>query len=137
MALMLARRLRPPITRWVGPVVFRNNQEKSLRELNLHSPPSERPATEAGREYVRVFFTFLLLGLFAGWLELGLVLVSRTVNPHISIDALRTNRHFLWMVPVADVLIFGVIGVAIALLSRFRPGLALERLAIFPSDSFS
>ena len=93
-ALMLARRLRPLIARRGGPFVSRTNQEQSSRELYLHSPPSENPATEAGREYARDFFTFLLLGLFAGWLELGLVLVSRTVNPHISIDAPRTEPSF-------------------------------------------
>ncbi len=71
-----------------------------------------------------LFLTTLWFGLLAGWLELGLVLAQRAVNPHVSIDTLRTNRHFVWMVPVSDVLIFGVVGLAIALLARFRPALA-------------
>ena len=71
-----------------------------------------------------LFLTTLWFGLLAGWLELGLVLAQRAVNPHISIDMLRTNRHFVWMIPVSDALIFGVVGLSIALLARFRPGLA-------------
>ena len=50
--------------------------------------------------------------------------MQRTVNPHVSIDSLRTNDHFVWMIPVADVLIFGVVGLAVALLARFHPARA-------------
>jgi arylsulfatase A-like enzyme len=71
-----------------------------------------------------LFLTTLWFGLLAGWLELGLVLAQRAINPHIPLDALRTNRHFVWMVPVSDVLIFGIVGLAIALLAKLRPGLA-------------
>ncbi len=71
-----------------------------------------------------LFLTTLWFGLLAGWLELGLVLAWRAINPHVSIDALRKNRHLVWMVPVSDVLIFSVVGLSIALLARFRRGLA-------------
>ena len=71
-----------------------------------------------------LFLLTLWFGLLAGWLELGLVLAQRAVNPHVSVDTLRTNRHFVWMIPVSDVLIFGVVGLAIALLARFHRRLA-------------
>ncbi len=65
----------------------------------------------------------LWLGLVAGWLELGLVLVQRSINPHIPLDLLRTNRHYLWMIPVADTLLFAVLGLILALLGRPLPKL--------------
>src|SRR5271163_714001 len=99
--LMCAQRLRSLTARWVGPLVFRGAQGKSSHELQFRSSPGEHPPTDSRQANAGVFFTTLWFGLLAGWLELGLVLVSRTVNPHISIDALRTNRHFVWMIPVA------------------------------------
>ena len=63
-------------------------------------------------------------GLVAGWLELGLVLAQRALDPHVSMASLRTNRHFVWMIPVSDVLLFGATGLLLGLLGRFRPGLA-------------
>jgi arylsulfatase A-like enzyme len=69
-----------------------------------------------------LFLRTLWFGLLAGWLELGLVLATWAVNPHVSMDRLRTNQHFVWMIPVADALLFGVVALAIALLARFRAG---------------
>ena len=51
------------------------------------------------------------------------MLTQRIVNPHISIDALRTNRHFVWMIPVADVVIFSVVGLALSCSRGFDLGL--------------
>ena len=67
-----------------------------------------------------LFLTTLWFGLLAGFLEVGLILARGAVDPHVTVDALRTNRHFLWMVPFSDVLIFGVVGFLVALLARFR-----------------
>src|SRR6202042_3822108 len=71
-----------------------------------------------------LLLTTLWFGLLAGWLEMGLVLAQKVVNPHVSVSTLRTNRHLVWMIPVSDLLIFSVVGLSIALLARFRWGLA-------------
>ncbi len=81
-----------------------------------------RAGPQAGT--VGPFVTTLWFGLLAGWLELGLVVAQRAIDPHLSIDMLRTNLHFVWMVPVSDLSIFGVVGFVLALLARFRPRLA-------------
>ncbi len=75
-------------------------------------------------ETVGLFQRTFWFGLLAGWLELGLVRTQRVVNPHLPMDALRINRHFAWMIPVSDVLIFVVVGLLIAILGRFQRGLA-------------
>jgi hypothetical protein len=60
-------------------------------------------------------------GLLTGLLEVGLVLAQRALFDRISLESLRTNRHFLWMIPTADVLLFGVAGLAFAWLGRRHP----------------
>src|SRR5262249_52813191 len=63
-------------------------------------------------------------GLVAGYLELGLVLTQRTLDPRISMASLRTNRHFLWMIPISDELLFAAVGLLVVLLARFGPSRA-------------
>jgi arylsulfatase A-like enzyme len=84
----------------------------------------ELPGTRSQRRVNKPFLTTVWFGMVAGWLEVTLVLAQRAGNPHVSVDSLRTNQHFVWMIPVSDVLIFSVVGLSIALLARFRPGLA-------------
>lgn len=79
-----------------------------------------------------LLLTFLWFGLLVGWLELGLIVAQRAVNPHIPIDALRANRHFVWMILVSDVLIFSAVGLLIAVLGRFRPQLAIRTALRLP-----
>ncbi len=90
----------------------------------LHPAVGDKVVHRSQQGAGALFQTTLWFGLLAGWLELGLVLAQRAVNPHVSIESLRTNRHFVWMVPVSDVLIFSVVGLSIALLARFRRGIA-------------
>lgn len=90
--------------------------KKSHPTVGIEADPGPQP-----RAYP-LFRTTLWFGLLAGCLELGLVMVQRSVNPHVSVKMLRTNQHMVWMVPVADVLIFSAVGFAIALLARFRRG---------------
>src|SRR4051812_33996573 len=59
------------------------------------------------------FLVTLWFGLVAGWLDLGLVLAQRAVDPHVSASLLRTNLHFAWMIPVSEALIFGLVGLSL------------------------
>lgn len=66
----------------------------------------------------------LVFGLVAGGLELALVLAQDALSPKITMDSLRTNLHFMWMIPLANVTIFGVCGLLFGWLARSRPELA-------------
>ncbi len=89
-------------------------------EARVEAGEAAGPASRRGP--VGPFLTTLWFGLLAGWAELGAVLARRAIDPRISVDALRTNRHFAWMIPVADGLIFAVVAVAVGLLARLLPG---------------
>lgn len=63
-------------------------------------------------------------GLLAGGLELATVLGQEEFAPRASQDALRTNVHRLWMIPVADAVSFGIVGLALASVVAVWPGAA-------------
>src|SRR5690242_16507392 len=63
-------------------------------------------------------------GLVAGWSELAMVVFWRAVDPRISMDSLRTNRQFAWMIPASDLLIFAAVGVGLVLVAKLWPALA-------------
>jgi arylsulfatase A-like enzyme len=122
--LILTRSMPRLIARWLGPVTIWKTPRQSAREPHSDGPLGDKSGPGSRYKAGRPFLTILGFGLLAGWIELGFVVLQRTINPHVSLDSLRTNRHFVWMIPVADVLIFAVVGLAVAVLARFRPGLA-------------
>ena len=84
----------------------------------------KRTAVPAPQGIRGIVVTAAWFGLLTGWLELAVVMAKKAVNPHVSMDMLRTNRHFVWMTPVADLLIFGAVGLLLAALGRFSPKVA-------------
>ena len=86
--------------------------------------PENWRAASIAHDHIRPLDLFLLMiwfGLLTGLLEAGLVLAHRSLFDRISLESLRTNRHFVWMIPTADVLLFGVAGLAFAGLGRRYP----------------
>lgn len=68
--------------------------------------------------------TLCWLGLVTGLLEMLLVAGQRAFVAAISLESLRLNRHFVWMIPAANLLLFGALGMVLAALGRRRAGLA-------------
>ena len=85
-------------------------------------PPSANGTDTGSQGPCAVFLTVLWFGLLAGWLELGLVLVQAATFPQIFQDALRVNRHFVWMIPVSGAMIFGIVGLLLAPVAWLRAG---------------
>lgn len=69
-------------------------------------------------------WTIAWFGLLAGWLELLAVLLRVAAGSPVTWDMMRRNRHHIWMTPVADLLVFGALGVALVPLARFGPRVA-------------
>ncbi|HZW32889.1 MAG TPA: sulfatase [Isosphaeraceae bacterium] len=104
----------PVVTRRRGPLGTKLRSDRTT---------AARPIVED----VRVLSEVVLAawcGLVAGWLELGVVLAQRATNPRITLDSLRTNRHFVWMIPLSNLLIFCALGLLIGWLARYRPRFA-------------
>lgn len=101
---------------WVGAV-----RSRSLRRLQAVQTTDETPAPATARLLVA---HALLFGLIAGYLELAVVLAHDRLVHTIAMDSLRTNLHVLWMIPVAEVMVFGTCGLLFGILARSRPSLA-------------
>jgi arylsulfatase A-like enzyme len=75
---------------------------------------------------IDLFLMMLWFGVIAGVVELALVLAQRELTDRISLASLRTSRHFVWMIPTADALLFGVCGLLFACVGRKRPARVLR-----------
>ena len=118
--LIFGRNTLGLVSRRVRPAMIRKTRSQGTSGSDLHPAVAENAGPRSIRGPRGLFLMTLWFGLLAGWLELGLVLALRAVNPHVSLDMLRTNRHFVWMIPVSDALIFGGVGLLIASLARSR-----------------
>ena len=82
-------------------------------------PPARRPGPG---DVVRIG---LWMGIVAGFAEVGGILAMRELAGLVSVQTLRTNWHFTWMIPLSYVFLFGAAGLACGLvgwLSRGRIG---------------
>jgi arylsulfatase A-like enzyme len=58
-------------------------------------------------------------GLAAGWLEVGTRIFCRAINP---IDRLYLmSRHFVWLTPLANLMVFLGVGLCVAAITALRP----------------
>ena len=73
----------------------------------------------------------LWFGAVTGLLELALVLLHKRIFNTLTLETLRRNRHFVWMIPASNLLIFAILGLLIALAARLRPR-QTSRLAFYP-----
>ncbi len=67
-------------------------------------------------------------GLVVGWVELGLELAQKWLRDPGPLF-FRMNRHVVWMIPAADLVLFAVLGLPMAALALLRPRWAADRLA--------
>ena len=78
--------------------------------------------TAATRTGPRAAWTLALaFGLAAGLAELAVLGVQDWVDPVVTVDSIRTNRHYAWMVPLSDLLLFAAVGVGFALAAARWP----------------
>lgn len=96
---------------------------RSLRRIDVKRPEGEAATTTMARLLIA---NALVFGLLTGGLELGLVLAQDGLSSKITMASLRTNLHFKWMIPLADVAIFGTCSLLFAWLARSRPALAIR-----------
>ena len=79
---------------------------------------------------IRLTLLAVVFGLFTGGLELTQWLIRNAITGGVSLGSFQMSRHFVWMIPAADLAIFLVVGLALGGLARFRPRLA-TKLGIF------
>ena len=109
----------------------RSRPSRRTPTVALEGPPAGQPPIGppcAERSAPGFLATAAWLGLVIGLLEVGILLVEKYQNRVATIGALRLNRHYPWMIPLAHLAVFGAVGLGLELIRRARPSLA-NRLA--------
>ena len=92
--------------------------------------PPETSATSGLRAGLKVLTTAVWLGLATGLLEVGVLVARHALVTPAALGSLQLNRHFPWMIPVAQLGVFLAAGAPIALLAVVRPS-AGRRVAAY------
>jgi arylsulfatase A-like enzyme len=85
---------------------------------NAIADPVEVGTPEQGRGPGMVLATAAWLGLMTGLVELVVLFAWHQIDESTVLGALQMNRHFAWMVPVAHLAIFVLVGLPMALVVR-------------------
>lgn len=103
--------------------------ETQSRKWPHHVFVPERPRA-AVSDSLKLAFTITLAavstGLVSGILEVAIQAGRQTFSGASSLGALQMNRHFLWMIPVTNLLIFVAVAMPLAALSLARPRFARQ-----------
>jgi arylsulfatase A-like enzyme len=68
--------------------------------------------------------TALWFGLLAGLLEIAVLAAQDAYRPTVTLASIRTNHHYLWMIPISTASMFAVCGLAVGVVLRGRRQLA-------------
>src|SRR5262249_41830018 len=60
-------------------------------------------------------------GLVTGLVELGLLQARNHLSGWSSLSALQISRHYTWMIPSANFVVFATVGVCLCVLARVWP----------------
>jgi arylsulfatase A-like enzyme len=113
----------------VDSVVFQSS-EINDQSVAAIEPRHSSASFETHLSPVAVMVLSIWSGLVAGLLELGVMLAQDAYHHTVTVDFIRTNRHFLWMIPVSNLIIFGAIGLLLGVFARSAPGRVI-RLAAY------
>jgi arylsulfatase A-like enzyme len=80
--------------------------------------------------------TALWFGLLAGLVEVGTALAQHAISPKVTVEDIRTNRHWVWMVPISDIVVFSALGIVLALATCPVSG-RVRRLALYPLSTLA
>ena len=93
---------------------------------------ARQPVAQVVRAVVSIVASAAWYGLIAGFLELGILMIWHRLAIATVLGALQMNRHFPWMIPIGQMVVFLVCGVPVAMLAvvRPRPGAAGREHAV-------
>ncbi len=80
----------------------------SIRSATAPNSPDQVASTRFGP--AAALLLALWFGLVAGLAELSVLGVRDWIDPVVTVDSIRTNRHYAWMIPLSDAGLFAVVG---------------------------
>ncbi len=82
-----------------------------------HAPPEHRASICDTMLWAAWF------GVITGYVELSVLLVRNAHTGGVALGKLQMNRHFTWMIPTSNALIFATVGLGLYALALLRPRL--------------
>ena len=92
--------------------------------MGSKQPAGRDPDARPRQWSAGIFTTAIWLGLVVGMLEVTLLVAQKSLNHVALIGSLRLNQHYLWMIPLSHLVVFGVVGACLELLARTRLSMA-------------
>jgi arylsulfatase A-like enzyme len=83
-------------------------------------PPAASPSGGLAPRDILLFAVWI--GLASGLLELGVIHVQDLLDPKVTVEDIRTNQHYPWMVPLSTLALVLLPGLAAAAAVRLRAG---------------
>lgn len=109
---------------------IRNRGERKAAPHDQVARPSERDAAAWSLSPLELVVTATLFGLVTGGLELVQWLIRNLVTGGVSLGGFQMSRHFVWMIPAADLAIFFASGLLLGGFAWFGPR-AATRLSLW------
>ena len=83
------------------------------------TPPDARAGTARA-----VVVASLGCGLLAGLLEVAILEIQNAIDPQVTVESIRTNHHYSWMIPASALVLFTTVGLLLGLVGLRWPKLA-------------
>jgi arylsulfatase A-like enzyme len=111
---------------------IRTNPTPEVTESRSALPAAnpEESATEQRPGPLTIILMAACFGLATGLLELVVKVCQWSYDPKMRLGTRLVNRHYLWMIPCAHLVIFAVCGLGLGLVAKFWPKAAV-RLAAY------
>lgn len=95
--------------------IMTDRRRTLLRGSATHGPSARRDETRPdGLTPVALLITAVALGLAGGMLELTVMLTQRWLSGMVTLESLRTNRHYLWMIPTSVAGLVSLLAIVLA-----------------------
>jgi arylsulfatase A-like enzyme len=112
-----------------------NTSGKTDRPMTDGRNGSSIDPTRIGHDGVRkpdpsILATSAWLGLVIGMIEVSILLIEKYQNHVATIGALRLNRHYPWMIPLAHMALFLAFGLALELFEKTKPTIARQATSL-------
>ena len=102
----------------------KTDQPMTDERTGLSIDPTRIGHVGAGKPEPSILATSAWLGLVIGMIEVSILLIEKYQNHVATIGALRLNRHYPWMIPLAHMALFLAFGLALHLFEKTKPDVA-------------
>jgi arylsulfatase A-like enzyme len=104
-----------------GPIRTIDRGRTRIGRRLVPGPSGNSPALAPAPAAVSVVLLSAWMGLLTGLVELLILVARKYLYSSAALGSLQINRHYAWMIPTANLMIFTTVGLVLALVARIGP----------------